>query len=105
MRARVVLTTVSEKAQAHELAQAIVAEKLAACVQIVPGLHSVYAWEGEVQSDREVLLIIKTVREKIKPLERYILENHPYSTPEFVVLESSYVSKKYREWLGGYLEG
>jgi periplasmic divalent cation tolerance protein len=99
----VVLTTVASDQDAKILADAIVVQRLAACVQILPPMLSVYHWEGKVQSETEVLLLIKTVDEKFSELETYILTNHPYDVPEVVAIPASKVSQGYRSWLMEYL--
>jgi periplasmic divalent cation tolerance protein len=99
----VVLTTDASDQDAKILADAIVVQRLAACVQILPPMLSVYYWEGKVQSETEVLLLIKTVDEKFSELETYILTNHPYDVPEVVAIPASKVSQGYRSWLMEYL--
>jgi len=99
----IVLTTVPDRALANTLADKLVREKLAACVQILPQMTSVYVWEGDVQRDEEHLLLIKTTAEKYAQAEVCIKENHTYDIPEIVALESEKVSDKYRGWLEGYL--
>lgn len=100
----IVLTTAPDRALANELADKIVREKLAACVQILPQMTSVYFWDDEVQRDEEHLLLIKTSAEIFPTLEAFIQENHTYDTPEIIGVESTLVTPKYREWLENYLE-
>ena len=99
MEAKVVLITCGSEENARQIAEALIAEKLAACVNIIPGLTSVYAWEGKVCRETEWLLIVKTTGQRIAALEKRTQELHSYSTPEFVVLEPEYLSPKYGEWL------
>jgi periplasmic divalent cation tolerance protein len=99
----VVLTTVANEQDAKTLADAIVNQRLAACAQILPSMLSVYYWEGKVQSESEVLLLIKTIDEKFSELETYILANHSYDVPEIVAIPASRVSQGYRSWLMEYL--
>ena len=99
----VVLTTTPELSESTSLAEKIVASKLAACVQIVPQITSVYLWEGVIQKENEQLLLIKTTDEKFTELEKFISENHSYDVPEIVAIESEKVSPTYRSWLEGYL--
>ena len=99
----IVLATVPDRALANTLADKLVREKLAACVQILPQMTSVYFWEGDVQRDEEHLLLIKTTAEKYAGVAASINENHTYDVPEIVAVESKEVSEKYREWLEGYL--
>jgi periplasmic divalent cation tolerance protein len=99
----VVLTTVPGSAEGEALAERIVAERLAACVQILPPMTSVYFWEDAVRKENEHLLLIKTLEEKFAELEAFVRANHSYDVPEIVAIASEYVSEPYREWLNGYL--
>ena len=96
---QIVLTTTPDRALASELADRIVHARLAACVQILPQMTSVYIWDGVVQRDEEHLLLIKTTAEKFDELEEFIRQNHTYDTPEIVSIETARVSLKYRHWL------
>lgn len=89
--------------EAESLAEKIVAGKLAACVQILPGVTSVYFWEGRVQREAEHLLLIKTLPEKFDKLEILIRTNHSYSVPEIVAIPSERVSEQYLGWIKEYL--
>jgi periplasmic divalent cation tolerance protein len=95
----VVLTTV-EKAEAGErLAQLLVEHELAACVQLLPPMTSIYRWQGRVERATETLLLIKTTRAAYQGLETAIRENHSYSTPEIIVLPVEAGLKEYLDWL------
>ncbi|XP_062205499.1 protein CutA 1, chloroplastic isoform X1 [Phragmites australis] len=82
-----------------KLAGSIISEKLAACVNIVPGIESVYWWEGKVQSDAEELLIIKTREALLEPLTEHVKANHEYDIPEVIALPINGGNQKYLEWL------
>ncbi len=99
----IVLTTTPNAEEAEDLARKIIEEKLAACVQVLPEMKSLYFWENEVQNDSENLLLIKTLAEKFAELERFIQAHHSYDVPEIVALESSEVSGKYFNWMKNYL--
>ena len=99
----IVLTTAPDNAEAERLAQAIVAAKLAACVQILPQITSVYFWEGKIQSEPEHLLLIKTLEEKFDALSEFVLKNHTYDVPEIVALRAEDVSASYLKWMADYL--
>lgn len=99
IRARVVLVTVPRGGKAESLAEGAVEARLAACVNIVPGVVSVYRWKGRVHRDAESLLVIKTTTAKLKALERWLKQRHPYETPEFLALAVSAGSKEYLSWL------
>jgi periplasmic divalent cation tolerance protein len=95
----IVLTTTSTYSEAAELANQIVKERLGACVQILPQIQSVYLWEGEIQSESEHLLLIKTLPERFEELQKFIVANHSYETPEIAAVEAAKVGEKYRHWL------
>ncbi len=101
--ALIFLTTVPNAEEGETLARKIVEAKLAACVQILPPMKSVYFWENEVQIDAENLLLIKTLAEKYADLERFIQTNHSYDVPEIIALPAEKVSDSYLNWLKDYL--
>jgi periplasmic divalent cation tolerance protein len=82
------------------ISRQLVDDQLAACVNLLPGVESVYRWKGEISIDEEVLLLIKSSEHLIDRLKARIFELHPYEVPEFVVLSPIAVSDKYAEWLG-----
>jgi periplasmic divalent cation tolerance protein len=94
-----VLVTAPEGAPAESLARTLVAEGLAACVNRLPGIESTYRWEGQVQQDRETLLVIKTTASAYPDLERRIRELHPYEVPEVIALPIVRGSEPYLAWL------
>jgi periplasmic divalent cation tolerance protein len=93
-----VFTTCPGHDEAESLARRIVEAKLAACVQVLPEIKSFYSWEGEVQSESENLLLIKSLPDRYNDLERFIIENHSYDVPEIVALAASHVSGSYLKW-------
>ncbi|CAN6311324.1 unnamed protein product [Urochloa humidicola] len=95
----VVYVTVPNKEAGKKLAGSIISEKLAACVNIVPGVESVYWWEGKVQSDAEELLIIKTRESLLDALTEHVKANHEYDVPEVIALPIKGGNLKYLEWL------
>ena len=95
----IVLTTVAGGADARSLAHALVEARVAACVNIVDRIHSVYRWEGRVAEDAEQLLIIKTSAERVTALREALFARHPYDVPEFVVLPIAAMSDAYGAWL------
>jgi periplasmic divalent cation tolerance protein len=96
---RIVLVTAPNLKTARRLARAALRKRLAACANLVPGLESHYWWRGKMESSREVLLIFKTRASCLKNLEKVILAEHPYDTPEFVVLELTAGTERYLAWL------
>lgn len=97
--ARLVFVTAPDEAVARRLADGLVAARLAACVNILPGLRSVYHWEGEVHSATEVLLLAKTTAERVPEIESFLDEHHPYDCPECVALATASVEAAYLAWL------
>ena len=99
MKPVIVVTTVGADFDPRPLARELVEARLAACVNIVPGVESVYRWEGKVAEDGEKLLLIKTTDERVDELQKALLAKHPYDVPEFVVITPDDVRGAYREWL------
>jgi periplasmic divalent cation tolerance protein len=95
----VVLMTAASSEEAVRIAETLVAQKLAACVQILPEIQSIYVWKADVQRDREVLLIAKCTRSNFEALERQVRAIHSYETPEIVALPVVSGSKPYMDWL------
>jgi periplasmic divalent cation tolerance protein len=95
----VVLVTAPDLKTARKLARAVLEARVAACVNIVPRIESHYWWQGRIESGRELLLIIKTTRARLAALEKVVLANHPYDTPEFVVVPLTGGAEKYLAWL------
>ena len=99
------LTTAPDETTAARLAQALVERRLAACVNVVPGIRSTYRWKGEVQREDELLLLIKTTRAGIAPLKAALAEIHPYELPELVVMDVADGSPAYLEWVAANVGG
>ena len=95
----VVLITAPNREEAARLAEMLVGARLAACVQILPEMESVYWWEGEVKREPEHLLLVKTTAGRFDALEREVRALHSYETPEIVALPVSETSAPYLEWL------
>ena len=93
------LVTAPDVKVARKLAQACLAARVAACVNIVPRVESHYWWQGKVERGNELLLVIKTTAARLSALEKCVLTNHPYDTPEFVVLPISSGNRRYLEWI------
>jgi periplasmic divalent cation tolerance protein len=98
---RLVLCTFPDIEQARQIGTAVVERQLAACVNLVPGVESIYRWEGAVERAAEVLGIFKTTREACGALQAALAELHPYEVPELVVVEPSEVAEAYRRWVCG----
>lgn len=97
--ARVVLITAPDEECARKIARSLVEERLLACANIVPGITSIYRWEGAVEETSEALLIGKTTDARLAQLETRLSELHPYDVPECVALAPVRVAARYLAWL------
>ena len=95
----IVLTALGAPRDAERIARALVDERLAACVNVVPGVVSIYRWKGAVEQETELLLVIKTVAERVDALKARLLELHPYELPEVVVIPIGGGHGAYLEWI------
>ena len=95
----IVLTTVGASFDPRQLATELVDLRLAACVNVIPKIHSVYRWQGKIEQDDEQLLLIKTAEELLEELKQALFSRHPYEVPEFVVIRPEHLSDAYCEWL------
>jgi len=92
-------TTLDDQEIAEQLAFDAVAEKLAVCVQVdVTPVVSVYSWEGQTETAREYRVAFKSLPEQIDRLEQWVMERHPYETPEWIVIRAERVGEKYLSW-------
>ncbi len=91
--------TCPDEAIALSLAKQVVEAKLAACVNVVPHLHSVYRWKNSIETSKEVLMIIKTKSQTYKALENFLTEAHPYECPEIIACAITQGSPKYLQWI------
>jgi periplasmic divalent cation tolerance protein len=97
--ARIVLTTAGSQEEARKIAHALVDRRLAACVNIVPQVESIYRWQGKVESASEWLLVIKTQTAAFERVRTTIKELHSYDLPECVMLEIAAGSEAYLNWI------
>lgn len=95
----VVLVTAPGVKTARQLARSALRARLAACANLLPKIESHYWWQGKLEKSAEVLLLLKTTRAKLAALEKLVLKEHPYDTPEFVVLPVVGGTNKYLEWV------
>lgn len=96
---RVVLSTAPSDAAARRIARTVVEERLAACVNLVPGVTSIYRWSGAVQEDSEVLLVMKTCAERVDELVGRVRVLHEYALPEVIALPVDAGSEDYVRWV------
>jgi periplasmic divalent cation tolerance protein len=95
----VILSTAPDKDTATRLARGLVKHNLAACVNIVPAIRSIYRWQGALQDDAEVLMVIKSTHSAFADLEAWLLEHHPYDVPEILALPVEKGSGPYLDWV------
>jgi periplasmic divalent cation tolerance protein len=100
----IVFITAPNREEASRLAEMLIEARLAACVQILPGVESVYQWQGNVERQEEVLLTVKTIKSRFEELEREVRSRHSYETPEILSVPVIACSAPYLEWLGGSTE-
>ena len=89
---------------AKQIAHKLVKEKLVACVNIFSGVTSIYEWEGAIEEESEITMVIKTLSEYREKAEETILELHPYDTPEIIQIDVPTSNSKYYDWLVGVLD-
>lgn len=94
----VILCSAPDEAAAEKLARGLIEERLAACVNAIPGVKSFYRWQGKIETDTEIQLVIKTRSEHFDELAAWISENHPYDVPETVAIPAERVSEAYLAW-------
>ena len=99
MSETITFATCKDRRQARRIARALVKEKLAACVNVVPGIASIYAWEGKLEEGREVLLLIKSRAALSKRLTARVKELHSYSVPEVVTIPIASGNPDYLRWV------
>jgi periplasmic divalent cation tolerance protein len=99
----VVLCTFPDQETARCISKEIISANLAACVNLIPAVESIYRWQGKIEQSSEVLAMFKVAISGFKNLEKKLLEKHPYDTPEIIAIVPDQVSEKYLKWvLGGH---
>src|SRR5512145_1258928 len=101
----VIFVAVGNSSDAALLAKSLVEKRLAACANLIPGISSWYWWEGKVNQDQEVLLMMKTSRDKFAALEKEVLRLHSYAVPEIIAVQIVEGSKNYLNWIEESLKG
>ncbi len=96
---RVVISTAGTEEEGARIAKSLLDRKLCACVNLVPKVRSFYRWEGAIQDDAEVLLIMKTTKEKLQRLSEHLAEIHSYDVPEVLAVAVDQGRASYLEWL------
>jgi periplasmic divalent cation tolerance protein len=104
MRAIVVVTTVGTEEQAYLIAREIVARRQAACVNIVPGIRSIYRWKGKICKDGELMLLVKSLEGEFDGIAATIRELHSYELPEILSFNVTQGEQKFLEWIAGSVD-
>ena len=99
MTALIALCTCPDRESARTLALSLVEARLAACVNLLPGVESVYRWQGAVEQSEEVQLVIKTGADRLEALKSHILAHHPYELPEILAVEVGSGLDRYFAWI------
>ena len=99
MSVLICLSTCPDAASADRIATVLVEERLAACVNVLPGVRSTYRWQGQVQRDDEVLLMIKTTTDRLDDLRERLPALHPYELPELIAVEATGGLPAYLDWI------
>ena len=93
------ITTFADAEIARQIGTQLVESQLAACVNVLPGVESIYRWQGEVRLEAEAIVLIKTTRGRLNELEAWLQTNHPYEVPEILVLTPESGSARYFQWV------
>ncbi len=100
-RAVLVISTFADEDTARQFGTTVVESQLAACVNLIPGVTSIYRWQGKIETEGEVIALMKTTAEKLVDLEAFLQKNHPYDEPECVVVPIESGSTGYLDWIRG----
>ena len=99
-KAVLILVTTGGRDDAERLGEALVVERLAGCCSVVPTVHSVYYWEGQLKREHEALLLVKTIESKAAAVQEYVRTHHDYELPEIIQVAVEGGSTAYLKWLG-----
>ena len=102
---RLVLCTFPSADEARQIGTSLVEKQLAACVNLIPGVESVYRWQGQVETATETLAILKTTATAFDALAAALAEMHPYEVPEIIALDPAAVAESYHKWLLSGIDG
>ncbi|MCL4163032.1 UNVERIFIED_CONTAM: hypothetical protein GTU68_015190 [Idotea baltica] len=100
-RAVLVISTFANEDSARQFGTTAVESQLAACVNLIPGVTSIYQWKGKLEEEGEVIALMKTTEGKLEDLEAFVQKNHPYDEPEFIVVPIEAGSTGYLNWIRG----
>ena len=98
MKIKIIITATDSNKVANIMAACLVKDNLSSCVQIVPNIQSVYKWKGTLEKSDEILILIKTIPDKVQDCKKLILQHHNYNVPEIVVTNGEILNDTYRDW-------
>ena len=98
MKIKIIITATDSNKTANSIAETLVKDNLSPCVQITPNIHSIYKWKNRLDVSDEILLIIKTIPEKVQNCKKLILKYHNYDVPELVVMDGDILNDEYKDW-------
>ena len=101
----IVLVTAKDKRQARTIAKALLTKKLAACINIIPAIESIYTWQGKIEQGKEVLMLIKIRKTSFKHVASTVKSLHSYTTPEIIALPIVLGEKNYLNWIKASTKG
>ena len=99
-----VITTIDDKEKAHSIAKNLISNKLAACINIISNVESVYQWEGKIHTDNDFIIIIKTKFVNVDQIKNYLQTLHTYDVPEIITSDFSILDEKYLKWFNNSIE-
>jgi periplasmic divalent cation tolerance protein len=102
---RIVFCTFSDSASARQIGTLLIEKQLAACVNLLPAVESIYRWQGAIETGTETLAIFKTTAATFPEFQKALAEMHPYEVPEIIALEPTQVAEKYRDWVVNQTNG
>lgn len=102
---RCIITTFPDAATARQIGTVLVEKQLAACVNLLTGVESIYRWQGRVESAQEVLALFKTTAARLPDFEATLTAAHPYEVPEMIALEPTAVGRLYAAWVAESVRG
>ena len=98
MKIKIIITTTDSDKSANEIAEYLLKDNLSPCIQMIPNIQSVYKWKDKLEKSHEILLLIKTINDKIDDCKKMILKYHNYDVPEIVLTDCDILNDAYRDW-------
>ena len=98
MKIKTIITTIDSYKTANDIAEYLVKDNLSPCVHIKSNIQSIYKWKDKLEKSVEIILLIKTIPNKVKDCQKLILKHHNYAVPELVVMDGDILNDEYRDW-------